>query len=181
MSRIGRKPIVIPKGVEVKISEGNVVSIKGPKGTLSRKFSDEMKIDVTDGQILVERPSDEPYYRAIHGTTRALINNMILGVSQGFSKRLIINEKTYKANVNGKRVELSLGYSHPISMDVPDGLTVTVEGQTITVSGLDKELVGAFSQKIRHLRKVDPYKVKGIIYEGERIRRKVGKTVATSK
>lgn len=181
MSRIGKKPILIPKGVVVNILEDNVVHVKGTKGELKREFRPEIKIELKDDQIIVERFSDKPFYKAIHGTTRALINNMILGVSKGFSKRLIINEKTYKVNVSGNKIEFNLGYSHPIIMEIPKGLSVVVEGQVITVSGVDKEQVGAFAQKIRHLRKVDPYKVKGIIYEGEKIRRKAGKTVASSK
>ncbi|MGC8722125.1 MAG: 50S ribosomal protein L6 [Caldisericaceae bacterium] len=179
MSRVGRKPISVPKNVTVQIMDKNVVEVKGPKGTLKRAFHPEVSISLDDGIITVTRPSDTPFYKAIHGTTRALLNNMVVGVVEGFSKKLLINEKTYKAAVNGKNIELSLGYSHPIVLEIPSGLTVTVEGQGISVFGIDRELVGAFSQKLRHLRKVDPYKAKGIIYDGERIRRKAGKTVAS--
>lgn len=179
MSRIGRKPIIIPKGVSVNIIDNSFVEVKGPKGFLKREFSPEIRIELKDNEIIVQRDSEKPFYKAIHGTTRALINNMVLGVVQGFSKRLVINEKTYKANVNSNKAEFSLGYSHPIIIDIPKGLNVSIEGQLITVSGVDKEQVGAFAQKIRRLRKVDPYKAKGIIYEGERIRRKAGKTVAS--
>jgi len=181
MSRIGKKPIPIPAGVTVSLLDNNTVEVKGPKGVLKRTFHPEIKIEVKDGNIVVSRNSDKPFYKALHGTTRALLNNMVVGVTQGFSKRLIINEKTYKGSVQGNKVQFDLGYSHPIIMDIPQGLSVTVEGNLITVSGIDKEAVGAFAQKIRHLRKVDPYKVKGIIYEGEKIRRKAGKTVASGK
>ncbi|BAL81252.1 50S ribosomal protein L6 [Caldisericum exile] len=181
MSRIGKMPIPIPQGVTVNILDGNVVEVKGPKGALKKEFHPEMKIEIVDNAIVVKRNSDKPFYKALHGTTRALLNNMVVGVTKGFSKRLIINEKTYKGEVKGRKVQFELGYSHPILMDIPEGLNVTIEGQVITVSGIDKEAVGAFAQKIRHLRKVDPYKVKGIIYEGEKIRRKAGKTVASGK
>ncbi|MCI4463437.1 MAG: 50S ribosomal protein L6 [Caldisericum sp.] len=181
MSRIGKMPIPIPQGVTVNILDGNVVEVKGPKGTLKREFHPDMKIEIVDNSIVVKRNSDKPFYKALHGTTRALLNNMVVGVTNGFSKRLIINEKTYKGEVKGRKVQFELGYSHPILMDIPEGLNVAIEGNVITVSGIDKELVGAFAQKIRHLRKVDPYKVKGIIYEGEKIRRKAGKTVASGK
>ncbi len=178
MSRIGRKPIQIPQGVTVKLGEGNLVTVKGPKGELKRAFHPEITIEIKDNVVTVKRPSDAPFYRALHGTTRALINNMVIGVTQGFSKRLVINEKTYKAAVKGREVEFALGFSHPVVVKIPEGIDVTVEKQLITVSGIDKELVGQFAQKIRHLRKVDPYKAKGIIYEGEKIRRKAGKTIA---
>lgn len=181
MSRIGKMPIPIPQGVTVNILDGNVVEVKGPKGTLKREFHPDIKIEIVDNSIVVKRNSEKPFYKALHGTTRALLNNMVIGVTNGFSKRLIINEKTYKGEVKGRKVQFELGYSHPILMDIPEGLNVTIEGNIITVSGIDKELVGAFAQKIRHLRRVDPYKVKGIIYEGEKIRRKAGKTVASGK
>lgn len=181
MSRIGKMPIPIPQGVTVNILDGNVVEVRGPKGTLKREFHPDIKIEIVDNSIVVKRNSEKPFYKALHGTTRALLNNMVIGVTNGFSKRLIINEKTYKGEVKGRKVQFELGYSHPILMDIPEGLNVTIEGNIITVSGIDKELVGAFAQKIRHLRRVDPYKVKGIIYEGEKIRRKAGKTVASGK
>jgi large subunit ribosomal protein L6 len=179
MSRIGRKPVPIPNGVNVNLGDKNVLKVKGPKGELLREFYPDINIEIKEGKIFIERTSDRPFFRAIHGTTRALINNMILGVTEGFSKKLIINEKTYKANVSGSNLEIYIGYSHPVVLEIPKGLAVVVENQLITINGIDKELVGAFAQKVRHLRKVDPYKVKGIIYEGERIRRKAGKTVAT--
>jgi large subunit ribosomal protein L6 len=179
MSRIGKKPVPIPKGVNILLGEKNSLKVKGPKGELLKEFHPDIHIEIDEGNILVERKSDRPFYKAIHGTTRALINNMILGVTEGFSKKLLINEKTYKASATQNKVELYLGYSHPVIIDIPKGLTVSIENQTIIISGIDKELVGAFAHKIRYLRKVDPYKVKGIIYEGERIRRKAGKTVAT--
>ncbi len=179
MSRIGKKPVEIPAGVTIKIKKNNTVIVKGPKGELKRTFHPEIKIMQEGNVVKVERPSDKPFYRALHGTTRALINNMVTGVTKGFSKRLVINEKTYKGAVKGNKIEFSLGFSHPVVVDIPEGLTVTIEKQLITVSGIDKELVGQFAQKIRHLRKVDPYKVKGIIYEGEKIRRKAGKALAS--
>jgi large subunit ribosomal protein L6 len=179
MSRVGRKPIAVPKNVTVQIFDNNVVEVKGPKGTLKRAFHPEVSIKLNEGVLTVERSSDSPFYKAIHGTTRALLNNMITGVVGGFKKKLLVNEKTYKAAVNGKNIELLLGYSHPIILEIPTGLEISVDGQSISVTGIDKELVGAFSQKLRHFRKVDPYKAKGIIYEGERIRRKAGKTVAS--
>ena len=178
MSRIGRMPVQIPAGVTVKIDKENTVSIKGPKGELKRTFHPEIAIEMKDNVITVKRPSDKPFYRALHGTTRALINNMVLGVTNGFSKKLVINEKTYKGVLKGKEVQLSLGFSHPVIVKVPEGIEVAIDKQVITVSGINKELVGQFSQKLRHLRKVDPYKAKGIIYEGEKIRRKAGKTIA---
>ncbi|MBP6064048.1 MAG: 50S ribosomal protein L6 [Bacteroidales bacterium] len=181
MSRVGKKPIDIPKGVTVNILDGNVVEVKGPKGTLKRAFHPEIKIEIQDGAIICSRSSEKPYYKAIHGTTRAHLNNMVVGVTEGFSKRLMINEKTYKATAQGNKVQFDLGYSHPVILDVPQGLTVAVDNNIVTVAGIDKEAVGAFAQKIRHLRKVDPYKVKGIIYVGEKIRRKAGKTVASGK
>ncbi len=178
MSRIGKKPIGVPAGVTVKIDKDNTVTVKGPKGELKRKFRPEIMIEMSDNVINVKRSSDKPFYRALHGTTGALINNMVLGVTKGFSKKLIINEKTYKGEVKGNKVQFSLGFSHPVSVDIPKGIEVAIEKQVISVSGINKELVGQISQKIRHLRKVDPYKVKGIIYEGEKIRRKAGKTIA---
>lgn len=181
MSRIGKKPILIPSNVKVSILDNNTVEVKGPKGTLVKSFHPEIKIELIDNSVVVSRNSDKPFYKALHGTVRALINNMVVGVSSGFSKRLVLNEKTYKCTVQGNKVQFNLGYSHPIILDIPQGLSVNVDGNIITVSGIDKELVGQFAQKIRHLRKVDPYKVKGIIYEGEKIRRKAGKTVATGK
>uniref|UniRef100_A0A7C4U0E4 Large ribosomal subunit protein uL6 n=1 Tax=Caldisericum exile TaxID=693075 RepID=A0A7C4U0E4_9BACT len=181
MSRIGKKPIPIPRGVTVNLLDNNVVEVKGPKGTLKREFHPEMKIEIVDNNIVVSRNSDKPFYKALHGATRALINNMVVGVTSGFLKRLIINEKTYKGNVQGNKVQFELGYSHPVILDIPQGISLSIDGNIITVSGIDKEAVGAFAQKVRHLRRVDPYKVKGIIYEGEKIRRKAGKTVATGK
>ncbi len=179
MSRIGEKPVLIPSEVNVSLVGANVLKVKGPKGEILREFHPDIHIDIKNDNILIERTSDRPFYRAIHGTTRALINNMVVGVTKGFTKKLVINEKTYKANVSKNKIELYLGYSHPVILDIPKELSVSVESQTIIISGIDKELVGAFAQKVRHLRKVDPYKVKGIIYEGERIKRKAGKTVAT--
>jgi len=181
MSRIGKQPVIIPKNVTVKIDEGNVVTVKGPKGELRRAFHPKMDITLSDNTVVVKRPSDRPFYKALHGTTRALISNMVQGVTNGFSKKLQLNEKTYKAEVKGKKVIFNLGYSHPIVLEIPEGLSVVLDNRIITVSGIDKELVGTFAQKIRHLRKVDPYKAKGIIYVGEKIIRKAGKTIGVGK
>ncbi|NIA10761.1 MAG: 50S ribosomal protein L6 [Nitrospiraceae bacterium] len=178
MSRIGKKPIQVPAGVTVTIDKDNTVTVKGPNGELNRKFRSEIAIEMNDNIINVKRSSDKPFYRALHGTTGALISNMVLGVTQGFSKKLVINEKTYKGEVKGNKVQFSLGFSHPVIVDIPKGIKVTIEKQIVSVSGIDKELVGQFAQKVRHLRKVDPYKAKGIIYAGEKIRRKAGKTIA---
>ncbi|MEA3314035.1 MAG: 50S ribosomal protein L6 [Caldisericota bacterium] len=178
MSRIGKKPIIIPKEVKTTIDEDNFVTIKGPKGELKRSFHPEIKIILEKDIVTVERPSERPFYRALHGTTRALINNMVIGVTNGYSKQLQLNEKTYKGEVQGKKVTFNLGFSHPIILDIPEDIDVVIEKRVITVSGINKESVGAFAQKIRHLRKVDPYKAKGIIYVGEKIIRKAGKAIA---
>jgi len=178
MSRIGRQPVIIPEKVTVNIEKDNLVTVKGPKGVLKKTFHPKINITLKENIVIVGRTSDEPFYRALHGTTRALINNMVQGVTNGFSKKLQLNEKTYKAEVKGKKVTFNIGFSHPIVLDIPEGITVTLDKRVITVSGIDKELVGAFSQKIRHLRKVDPYKAKGIIYVGEKIIKKAGKAIA---
>jgi len=149
MSRIGRKPIPVFSNVTVSLLDNNTIEVKGPKGVLKRSFHPEIKIEVKDGNIIVSRLNDKSFYKALHGTTRALLNNMVMGVTQGFSKRLIINEKTYKCSVQGNKVQFDLGYSHPIILDIPQGLSVAIEGNIVTVSGIDKELIGAFAQKIR--------------------------------
>ncbi|MDO4276834.1 MAG: 50S ribosomal protein L6 [Eubacteriales bacterium] len=176
MSRIGRQPVVIPAGVEVKVAEGNVVTVKGPKGTLERALPTEMEIKVEEGQIVVTRPNDLKRMKSLHGLTRSLIQNMVTGVSAGFTKELEVNGVGYKAAKQGKKLVLNLGYSHPVEMEDPEGLESKVEGNKITVSGISKEKVGQFAAEIRDKRRPEPYKGKGIKYADEVIRRKVGKT-----
>lgn len=176
MSRIGKQPIDIPTGVEIKIDESNFISVKGPKGTLERKLADGLKIEQVDNKIIVSRPNDLKKFRALHGLTRTLINNMVIGVTQGFSKILEINGVGYRAAKSGNKLTLTLGYSHPVIMFDPEGLSTCVDQNKITVSGLDKEKVGQYAADIRSKRAPEPYKGKGIKYLDERIRRKVGKT-----
>ena len=177
MSRIGRMPIAIPAGVTVTIAENNKVTVKGPKGTLERVLPAEMSIKEEDGQIIVTRPSDLKKMKSLHGLTRTLINNMIVGVTAGYEKKLEINGVGYRAQKQGKKLVLSLGYSHPVEMEDPEGLESTMEGQNvIIVKGIDKEKVGQYPAEIRDKRRPEPYKGKGIKYADEVIRRKVGKT-----
>ena len=177
MSRIGRKPIAVPAGVDVKIGEGNVVTVKGPKGTLTQSFSHRMTITVDGGVINVTRPTDEKEDRAIHGLTRTLINNMIVGVTNGYSKKLEINGVGYRAQKQGKTLVLNLGYSHNVTFDEFDDIKFDVPSQTeIIVSGINKQTVGQIAAQIREKRPPEPYLGKGIKYEGEHIRRKAGKT-----
>ena len=177
MSRIGRMPIAIPAGVTVTIAENNKVTVKGPKGTLERVLPAEMSIKEEDGQIIVTSPSDLKKTKSLHGLTRTLINNMIVGVTAGYEKKLEINGVGYRAQKQGKKLVLSLGYSHPVEMEDPEGLESTMEGQNvIIVKGLDKEKVGQYAAEIRDKRRPEPYKGKGIKYADEVIRRKVGKT-----
>lgn len=176
MSRIGRKPITIPAGVEVVV-DGQKVKAKGPKGELSGVFVDEMKIEHIDNEIQVTRPSDEPVHRSLHGLTRSLINNMVVGVSEGFSKTLDIVGVGYKATKKGEGLEIAAGYSHPVIVDAIKGINFEVPMPTrIVISGADKQMVGEVAANIRSIRKPEPYKGKGIKYQDERIRRKVGKT-----
>ena len=177
MSRIGRMPIAIPAGVTVEIAENNKVTVKGPKGTLERVLAPEMEIKVEGAEIVVSRPNDLKRMKALHGLTRTLINNMVVGVTAGYQKVLEINGVGYRAAKQGKTLTLSLGYSHPVEMIDPEGIETTVENQTkITVKGIDKEKVGQFAAEIRSKRGPEPYKGKGIKYSDEVIRRKVGKT-----
>ncbi len=177
MSRIGNKLITVPAGVEVTISAGNEVTVKGPKGTLSRQFNENMEIKL-DGEILsVARPNDQKANRQLHGTTRALLNNMVEGVSQGFRKDLEIVGIGYRASLTGSELTLNVGYSHPIILSIEEGLTVNVEKSTkISVEGIDKQRVGEFAAVVRSHRKPEPYGGKGIRYKGEHVRRKEGKT-----
>ena len=176
MSRIGRLPVAIPAGVEVSIAAGNVVTVKGPKGTLERALPTEMEIKVEDGHVVVARPNDLKKMKSLHGLTRSLIHNMVVGVSEGYSKTLEVNGVGYKAAKQGKKLVLSLGYSHPVEMEDPDGIETKVEDNKIVVSGISKEKVGQFAAEIRDKRRPEPYKGKGIKYSDEVIRRKVGKT-----
>jgi large subunit ribosomal protein L6 len=175
MSRVGRKPIDIPNGVDVKYSD-TVITVKGPKGTLSRELHKEMIIKVEDQTVTVERPSDNKMHRSLHGTTRSVIANMISGVSEGFVKTLELVGVGYRVNKTGEKVVLSVGYSHPVEIVPSSGIEFDVPSNTkIIVKGIDKELVGATAAKIRSVREPEPYKGKGIKYEGERILRKEGK------
>lgn len=176
MSRIGKKPIDIPANVEVNIDASNFIRVKGPKGILERKLADGLKIEIADNKITVSRPNDLKKFRALHGLTRTLINNMVIGVTDGYSKILEINGVGYRAAKSGNKLTLTLGYSHPVIMIDPDGLSTTVEQNKITVTGMDKEKVGQYAADIRSKRPPEPYKGKGIKYLDEHIRRKVGKT-----
>ena len=176
MSRIGRHPVAVPAGVEVKIAENNVVTVKGPKGTLEKALPTEMSIKLEDGQVVVTRPNDLKKMKSLHGLTRTLIQNMVIGVSQGYEKALEVNGVGDRAQKQGKKLVLSLGYSHPVEMEDPEGLESTVDGNKIVVKGIDKEKVGQYAAEIRDKRRPEPYKGKGIKYADEVIRRKVGKT-----
>jgi large subunit ribosomal protein L6 len=175
MSRIGRMPITIPAGVEVS-QDGNHLTVKGPLGTLERTIHPEMRVERADGQLNVIRPSDEPRHRALHGLTRTLVNNMVAGVTTGFTKNLEISGVGYRATLQGEKLVLALGYSHPVELVPPAGIRFIVETPTrLAVSGPDKELVGQVAADIRSRRKPEPYKGKGIRYAGEQILRKAGK------
>ena len=176
MSRIGKLPVAIPAGVEVKLEEGNVITVKGPKGTLTRKLVDDLDIKVEGSEVIVTRPSDLKRYKSLHGLTITLIFNMVEGVTNGYTKELEINGVGYRAAKAGKKLTLTLGYSHPVEMEDPEGIETKVDGNKITVSGIDKEKVGQFAAEIRTKRPPEPYKGKGIKYTTETIRRKVGKT-----
>ncbi len=176
MSRIGNKIITLPEGVTVTVDNGNLVTVKGPKGSLTRKFYDKLSIDVNENKIKISRPDDEKVTKQLHGTTRALLNGMVEGVHTGFKKELEIKGIGYRAQLVGKNVVLNVGYSHPITVEPAEGVTFEVPSQTeIIVSGINKETVGQMAAEIRSARKPEPYSGKGIMYKGERIRRKVGK------
>ena len=177
MSRIGRMPIAIPAGVTVEIAENNKVTVKGPKGTLERVLPVEMQIKKEGEEVIVARPNDLERMKSLHGLTRTLINNMVIGVTQGYQKVLEINGVGYRVQKQGNKLVFALGYSHPVEVEDPAGITTEVEGQNkITIKGIDKEKVGQFAAEIRELRRPEPYKGKGIKYADEVIRRKVGKT-----
>ena len=180
MSRVGRKPIQIAKGVTVTLKDG-IVNVKGPKGELSAKIHRNITVDIKESQVSFARPNDDKSNRALHGLWRALVQNMINGVTNGFSKKLEIVGVGYRAEMKGKKLHLLLGYSHPILFGPPDGIKIETPTQTnITVTGVDKQLVGLVAAKIRSFRPPEPYKGKGVKYEGEYIRRKAGKAAATA-
>ena len=176
MSRIGKMPIAIPAGVTIDIAENNTITVKGPKGTLSRVLSPDMEIKVEGAEIVVNRPNDLKRNKSLHGLTRTLINNMVIGVTQGYEKSLEINGVGYKAAKEGKKLVLSLGYSHPVNMMDPEGIESSVDNNKIIIKGIDKEKVGQYAAEIRDKRRPEPYKGKGIKYSDEVIRRKAGKT-----
>jgi len=176
MSRIGKMPIAIPAGVTVEIAENNLVTVKGPKGTLERVLPQEMSIKLEGDTVVVERPNDLKQMKSLHGLTRTLINNMVIGVTAGFTKTLQVNGVGYRVQKSGKTLSLFLGYSHQIDMVDPEGLEAKVDGNNIIVTGIDKEKVGQYAAEIRSKREPEPYKGKGIKYDYEIIRRKAGKT-----
>ena len=182
MSRIGNAPITIPAGVTVTVDGTNLVKVKGPKGELSRQINQDMKVTVEGATVKVERPSDDKQHRSLHGLSRTLINNMVVGVTEGYTKNLEIAGVGYRAQKQGKNLNLSLGFSHPVIVEPPAGITFDVPSATaITVSGIDKEVVGQIAAEIRSFREPEPYKGKGIHYVGEHIRRKEGKAGAKGK
>ena len=177
MSRIGKLPVVIPAGVTVEIKDNNLVTVKGPKGTLEKAFAKELTLEQNNGEVVVKRPNDNKKEKSLHGLTRALLQNMVDGVTNGFEKKLEINGVGYRAAKQGKTLTLTLGYSHPVTMEDPEGVETVLEGtNTIFVKGIDKEKVGQYAAEIRSKRGPEPYKGKGIKYATEVIRRKVGKT-----
>ncbi len=181
MSRVGKNPIAIPKEVDVRI-DGQTVTVKGPKGELSREILREMSIEQADGQLLVSRPSDQQRHRAMHGLTRTLVDNMVRGVSEGFSKTLEMQGVGYRAQMQGTDLQLSIGFSHPVNVPPPTGIEFNVEGTTrIVIKGINKEQVGQVAADIRKIRPPEPYKGKGIRYLGEYVRRKAGKAGKAAK
>lgn len=177
MSRIGLKPINMPEGVEVKLDDKNYMVVKGPKGTLEQKLEKDMHIEIKDDEITVSRPTENKRHKSLHGLTRTLIDNMIVGVTKGYEKTLEIQGVGYRANKQGKSLNLTLGFSHPVEMEDPEGIETEVPSNTkIIVRGIDKQKVGNYAAVIRELRKPEPYKGKGIRYAGEKVRRKEGKT-----
>jgi len=174
MSRVGRAPIAVPSNVKVEI-DGASIKVSGPKGNLSRTLDPEMRLHLEEGRLLVTRPSDEPRHRAMHGLTRALVANMVTGVDQGFRKTLELVGVGYRAQKQGNNLVLALGFSHPVNIEPPPGITFEVDGPRVHVDGIDKEQVGQVAANIRKLRPPEPYLGKGIRYQGERVRRKAGK------
>ena len=181
MSRIGKAPIELPSGVEINVSNGNLVTVKGPKGELSQQIDPDLKVEVNDGELVVTRPTDQKRHRSMHGLYRSLINNMVVGVSEGYSKEMELVGVGYRASNTGQLLELTLGYSHPVMFYIPDEVKVEAvmeKGKTprVKLSSIDKQLIGQVAAKIRSFRKPEPYKGKGIKFVGEEIRRKAGKT-----
>lgn len=182
MSRIGRLPIPVPKGVDVRLEANNQVTVKGPKGSLTQAFHPDLKIVQEDGTLQVQRTSDDGFHRSLHGLTRSLLNNMVQGVTTGYTKTLEISGVGYRVTKEGNDIVLALGFSHPVRVSPPAGVTFAVDGTSrLHVTGIDKQLVGEEAAKIRSIREPEPYKGKGISYAGERIRRKAGKTGKTGK
>jgi large subunit ribosomal protein L6 len=175
MSRIGRQPIAVPTGVQVTIADDNNVTVKGPKGQLERQFPRTMQLSREEENLVVNRPNDEGKQRALHGLSRSLLNNMVIGVTNGFTKTLEVQGVGYRAQLQGTSLQLALGFSHPVIIAPPDGISFAVEGPRIHVQGIDNERVGQVAANIRKLRPPEPYKGKGIRYLGERVRRKAGK------
>ena len=183
MSRIGNKPIELPENVTLEVSDKNLVTVKGPKGELQQQIDTDMELSIDDGVVSVKRPTDQKRHKALHGLSRSLVNNMVTGVNEGYKKQLELVGVGYKASVQGNVLEMSLGYSHNIFMAVPEEVKVTAEtlkgkNPVVTLEGIDKQLVGEVAAKIKALRKVEPYKGKGIRFVGEHVRRKAGKTAA---
>lgn len=179
MSRVGKQPVPVPSGVKVE-KQGQTLKVTGPKGTLERTFSPDMSIEVGESEIVVTRPSEKREHRSLHGLTRALINNMVLGASEGFKKTLVIEGIGYRASMQGNNLNLMLGFSHPVSVEPPEGVEFAVEGtQTVHISGYDKEKVGQMAADIRAMRPPEPYKGKGVRYENEYVRRKVSKAAVS--
>lgn len=177
MSRIGLKPVTVPAGVEVKVDEKNIVTVKGPKGQLTQAINPSMKIEINDGILTVTRPTENKKHKSLHGLSRTLINNMIIGVTEGYEKKMEIVGVGYRAAKQGKKLVLNLGFSHPVEMEDPEGVETEVPTQLeIVVRGINKQLVGNYAAKIRAWREPEPYKGKGIRYAGEHVRRKEGKT-----
>lgn len=182
MSRVGKKPISLPSGVTVEV-KNNTVTVKGPKGTLTQPIDPDMTVAVQDGSVVVERPTEQKRHKALHGLSRALINNMVVGVTEGYKKELELVGVGYKASNQGNVLELALGYSHNIFVAVPEEIKVTTDSPkgkapTVTLEGIDKQLVGQVAAKVKSLRQVEPYKGKGVRFKGEQVRRKAGKTAA---
>jgi large subunit ribosomal protein L6 len=178
MSRIGKKPVTVPKGVTLEL-QGNTVAVKGPKGELRRTLHPEMQVAMADGSFTVSRPSDEPRHKALHGLSRTLVQNMIDGVTKGFTKTLEIQGVGYKAEAKPYGVNLIVGFSHPVKYEAPKGIKISVENNTVVkIEGADKEIVGQVASELRNVRPPEPYKGKGVRYQGEQVRRKAGKTGA---
>ena len=176
MSRIGNRPVTVPNGVEIDITDGNAVTVKGPKGTLTQNLSPNMSLTRDNGTVLVARPNNERENRSLHGLTRTLLNNMVVGVTDGYKRDLEIQGVGYRAALDGTTLVLSVGFSHPVRMTPPDGVSYTLDGNTrLSVVGIDKQLVGEEAARIRRVRPPEPYKGKGIRYAGEQVRRKAGK------